>query len=80
MTTSLIFNGRDVTVEFNVVAEPRHAVMYLSNGDPGYPAEPGELEIVSGKDEDGKALEPEELDAILEKHEDQLWEAAEEAR
>jgi len=39
------------------------AVMYLSNGDPGYPAEPNEVEIVSAK---ANGVEVELTDAEIE--------------
>lgn len=36
----------DVDLEVEFTATPyRPAVMYLSNGDPGYPAEGGEIEV-----------------------------------
>ncbi len=35
-------------------------VRYQSNGDPGYPAEPHELEFISAKLIDGDGLEPEQ--------------------
>lgn len=37
----------DVDLDVEFTATPyRPAVMYLSNGDPGYPAEGGEVEVV----------------------------------
>ena len=36
----------------------RPAVMYLRNGDPGYPADPAEVEFVSARVEPGVTLSP----------------------
>lgn len=50
--------GRDDTlVIFKLAYSPGTPdVMYLSNGDPGYPGSPAELEIVSAELEDGTKL------------------------
>ena len=41
-----IFGEQDVDVSYTYSAG-RPAVMYLRNGDPGYPEEPAEIEILS---------------------------------
>ena len=45
------------------------AVMHLSNGDPGYPAEGGEVEGIEASFPDGSVLDPipDDLYALLEK-------------
>ena len=40
-SSNITYKGVDMYVEFNY-SEYRPAVYYLSNGDPGYPAEGGE--------------------------------------
>ena len=45
-SSNITYKGVDMYVEFNY-SEYRPAVYYLSNGDPGYPAEGGEFEITS---------------------------------
>lgn len=43
------FNGMDVDNEYEIEFEYRAgclAKMYLRNGDPGYPADPDELEVI----------------------------------
>ena len=37
------------------------AVMYLSNGDPGYPAEGGEIEYMEVTNNDGDEINPDEM-------------------
>lgn len=41
-----IFGEQEVDVSYTYSAG-RPAVMYLRNGDPGYPEEPAELEVIS---------------------------------
>jgi len=53
-----VFN---VIVEFTVYGEYRPAVWYLSNGDPGYPAEYPELDDMKIFDETGKDITSEVL-------------------
>ena len=46
------YNGMDWEAEYEITFEyrpGRPAVMYLRNGDPGYPADPPEIELVSVK-------------------------------
>lgn len=45
----------EVTFEYRA---GRPAVMYLRNGDPGYPADPAEVEFISVKPEAGVTLTP----------------------
>lgn len=48
-TRSGAINGMDVDNEYEIEFEyraGRPAVMYLRNGDPGYPADPDELEVI----------------------------------
>ena len=45
-SSNITYKGVDMYVEFDY-SEYRPAVYYLSNGDPGYPAEGGEFEITS---------------------------------
>jgi len=48
-TRSGTINGMDVDNEYEIEFEYRAgspAVMYLRNGDPGYPADPDELEVI----------------------------------
>jgi hypothetical protein len=47
---------------------------YLPNGDPGYPPEPGEIEILSVKGSDGKEIPQKEWEVFL--NEDSLIDRA----
>ena len=71
-TAALTLAGveKDVTVEFDYT-KGCDAVMYLPNGDPGYPAEPDEMEVtavyfeVDGKQENvTKYFTAEQLEAV----------------
>jgi hypothetical protein len=53
---SPLYSAFDVTVEYTVSEYiPERA--YLSNGDPGYPSEGGEIEIISVQDAYGEIHE-----------------------
>lgn len=54
-TAPFCHDGMEVTVTFNH-RPGRPAVRYLRNGDPGYPADPAEVEFVSAEPEPGVTL------------------------
>ncbi len=55
------------------ISDYHPAVMYLSNGDPGYPAEGGEIEDYRVFDAVGKEIEDPD-GGILAGVEDEIWE------
>lgn len=61
----------EITIEYTV-SKYYPAKMYLSNGDPGCPAEGGELEIESIIDEDGNELDE---DVLTDSIRDSLYDA-----
>jgi len=66
MTNEQTGEEREVEIVINYsIISPHTGCMYLNNGDPGHPAEGGELEIESIYDEDGNELDEDVLtDAI----------------
>ena len=74
--TEIEVDGDDVLVtvdaEFTAGCAGR---MYMSNGDPGYPEEPDEVEIITVTGDDGVEYEPtkEELQRIDEEVRDAAW-------
>jgi len=61
------YNGTDWEAEYEVEFEyraGRPAKMYLRNGDPGYPADPDEIEVVNIKPEIGSLDAREKAEAI----------------
>lgn len=52
------------------------AVMYQRNGDPGWPADPDEIEFISAKDDTGKPVTDGALLASLDKWLDDNYEKA----
>lgn len=62
-TTVTLKNGDEVDVEVGYNYTPGcPGKMYYANGDPGYPEEPAEVEIVSIKEaETGREIQDEEL-------------------
>lgn len=51
------YDGMEVTITFDY-RPGRPAVMYLRNGDPGYPEDPAEVEFISAEPEHGVTLPP----------------------
>lgn len=75
-------DGQEIEITFEL-RPGRPAKMYLRNGDPGYPAEPDEIEFQSARIWNGRACTPaEEAWAAdwLEKHDDEAACAAWEDR
>ena len=73
-TTILRYDAEDNETEITLTVEASWtagcpAVMYLRNGDPGYPAEPDEVEITSVTDENGIEIElsESEMEKVTEK-------------
>ena len=55
-------NEQEVKVHYKIERSRYYpAVMYLSNGDPGYPAEGGEIEAMDVTNDDGDVLDPESI-------------------
>lgn len=55
----------EITFEYR---RGRPAVMYLRNGDPGYPADPDEIEFISCKGPLGGELRQEDFDALAQQY------------
>ncbi len=71
LTMPTTIDDRDATVDFNY-SPAIPAVMYLRNGDPGYPEEPAEVEVTEirlgdGNEFDFGELNDDEQKALIEK-------------
>jgi len=74
--TEIEVDGDEVLVTVDAEFTAGYAArMYMSNGDPGYPEEPDEVDIITVTGEDGVEYEPTkaELERIDEEVRDAAW-------
>ena len=71
----LVYDGEDVRVTGSITPGCE-AVMHLSNGDPGYPAEPAEIEDFKAYRDGVEITDDAELERMFIALEDDIFEAA----